>query len=167
MVPIRDETGADFDSIREVNRLAFGGGAEARLVDRLRAEGLVIASLVAEQQSRMTGHILFSALPIESSAETVRGAALAPMAVIPACQRQGVGSALVRAGLECCREREIAVVVVVGHPDYYPRFGFSPEKAACLKSPYSGSAFMALELRPSGFDRMIGTAKYPAAFAEL
>lgn len=167
MLTVREETPGDYDSIREVNRLAFGSEAEARLVDRLRADGLVIVSLVAEEDSLPIGNVLFSELPIETDSGVLRGAALAPMAVLPARQRQGVGSALVRAGLDHCRTRGIAVVVVVGHPGYYPRFGFSAEKAGRLRGPYSGNAFLALELQPGALEGVVGTVKYPPAFAEL
>jgi putative acetyltransferase len=167
MFAIRKEIPDDAAAIREVNRQAFGGEAEANLVDRLRSEGLVIVSLVAEKGGRIVGHILFSELPIETSEGVIRGAALAPMAVVPGRQRQGIGSALVEAGLKGCGEAGVAAVVVVGYPEYYPRFGFSAERAACLRSPYPGDAFMVLDLRPGARERIVGTAKYPAAFAEL
>ena len=167
MFTIRDETPDDYVAIRNVNRLAFGGDAEAKLVDLLRIDRSVIISLVAEEEGQVIGHILFTELPIETTEGMIRGAALAPMAVLPARQRQGVGSALVRAGLDWCRAARVAVVAVVGHPDYYPRFGFSAERALCLQSPYSGSAFMALELEPGIFSGVGGIAKYPRAFAEL
>ena len=95
---LREEAPADYDAIREVNRLAFGGEVEARLVDRLREDGEVIASLVAVGEERVVGHILFSELPIETECGVRRGAALAPMAVRPGRQRGGIGSALVRRG---------------------------------------------------------------------
>ena len=167
MFAIRKETPDDYILIRELNRLAFGGAAEAKLVDRLRQDGSVIVSLLAEEQNRVIGHILFSELPIDTAEGMLRGAALAPMAVLPERQRQGVGSALVRAGLDRCCEKGIVVVVVVGHPDYYPRFGFSTGSAVGLRSPYSGNAFMALDLRPGLREEIVGTVKYPAAFAEL
>ena len=167
MFSIRKETPVDTVAIREVNRLAFGGGAEARLVDRLRDEGLVICSLVAEEPGRIVGHILFSKLQIETPDGLILGAALAPMAVVPDRQRQGIGSELVRAGLDLCGQVGVAVVVVLGHPAYYPRFGFSAERARCLQSPYSGDAFMALELKPEALSGVAGTVRYPAAFSDL
>lgn len=147
-----------------MNRLAFGGDDEARLVDRLRSDGLVIASLVATEGESVVGHILFSKLPIEADGAAIRAAALAPMAVRPECQGRGIGSQLVRRGLEICRERGIELVVVLGHPDYYPRFGFSAQKAECLAAPFSGDAFMALELVPGILDGVTATVCYPAAF---
>jgi putative acetyltransferase len=121
---IRPETSADHEAIRHVNRIAFGQDAEARLVDALRDGGYVGASLVAEQDGQVVGHILFSDLPIITEAGTVPSLALAPMAVLPEFQNQGIGSALVRRGLEVCKEQGHRIVVVVGHPQFYPRFGF-------------------------------------------
>lgn len=166
---IRPEEPSDRAAIYAVNRAAFGQDDEAELVDRLREDGLVIASLVACEgaNGEITGHILFSELPIETGTRTIpggiRGAALAPMAVLPAFQRRGVGSALVRAGLEACRDLGIEAVVVLGHPDYYPRFGFSAETAKHLRAPYSGEAFMALELTPGVLQGVDGTVRYPPA----
>ncbi|MBK5293497.1 MAG: N-acetyltransferase [Acidobacteriia bacterium] len=163
-IDIRDETPADWGDISTINRLAFHGDEEAELVGRLRASGLVIASLVAIEGGRAVGHILFSDLPIEAEGGMVRAAGLAPMAVAPQLQRQGIGSALVRRGLDVCRERGISIVIVVGHPAYYPRFGFSSEAAKNLRAPFSGEAFMALELEPGALRGVRGTVRYPAAF---
>ena len=100
---IRPETSADHEAIRHVNRLAFGQDAEARLVDALRDGGYVRASLVAEKDEQVVGHILFSHLPIVTEAGIVPALALAPMAVLPECQNQGIGSTLVHRGLQACR----------------------------------------------------------------
>ena len=167
MTEIREETPADYEAIREVNRLAFQGDTEVRLVDRLRAEGLAVASLVAVEDGQVVGHIFFCELPIETESGVLQAASLAPMAVRPERQRQGIGSALVRAGLEACRRRDCSVVLVVGHPDYYPRFGFSAERARNLQAPYSGEAFMALELVPGALEGIRGTVRYPRAFEEV
>lgn len=162
---VREETPPDHAAIREVNRLAFGTSLEGRLVDRLRGEGLLIASLVAVSGSCVVGHILFSVLPIETGQGVIRAASLAPMAVLPEVQRTGIGSALVRRGLDVCRERGFPIVLVVGHPDYYPRFGFSAEKARALESAYAGEAFQALELAPGALDGVQGRVRYPEAFS--
>ena len=167
MFAIRKEYLGDLETIRKVNHLAFKRDAEARLVDRLRTDGLVITSLVAVEGHHVIGHILFSELPIETGFAVIRGAALAPMAVTPSRQRQGVGSSLVREGLEECRRLGVAVVVVLGHLNYYPRFGFSPEKARCIRSKYSGAHFMALELAPGVLDGVLGTVIYPPPFSEV
>ena len=100
---IGEETPADYDAIRDVNRLAFQRESEARLVDQLRADGDVVASLVAVKIDQVVGHIMFSKLPIETDGEVLRGAALAPMALRPELQRQGIGSALVKRGIQLCR----------------------------------------------------------------
>lgn len=160
---IREDAPADHETIAEVNRLAFGGEEEVALIDRLRADGLVIASLVAVEGDAIVGHILFSELPIESGAGTIRAAALAPLAVRPERQRQGIGSALVRAGLQACRRHGIEAVIVLGHPAYYSRFGFSAKPAEALHAPFSGPAFMALELVPGTLAHG-GTVRYPPAF---
>src|SRR5437879_1244482 len=129
---LRPETVADHEAIRRVNRLAFGQDDEARLVDALREGGYVRLSLVAERSGQLVGHILLSDLPIVTEAGTIPALALAPMAVLPEFQNQGIGSALVRRGLEACREQGHKIVVVVGHPRYYPRFGFSTQLTANL-----------------------------------
>jgi putative acetyltransferase len=162
---IRPETAADLDALRHVNRLAFGQDDEARLVDALRKGGYVRLSMVAEQAGQVVGHILFSDLPIINEAGTVPALALAPMAVLPAFQRQGMGSALVRRGLDECRQQGHQIVVVVGHPQFYPRFGFSSKMAAHLDSPYSGrESFMAVELVPGALDGVKGRVVYPSPF---
>ena len=165
VIVIREETPADYDAVREVNRRAFGQEDEARLVDALREAGVVVASLVAEEDGRIAGHILFTELAVETNAGPLRAAALAPMAVEPGRQRRGVGSALVRRGIEVCRARGYDVILVVGHRDYYPRFGFSPERARTLDSVYSCDAFMALELTPGALDGRTGSVRYPAPFS--
>jgi putative acetyltransferase len=164
---IRDEVPADRAAVRDVHRQAFGQDEEARLVDALRDGGYARVSLVAEDEDdgRVVGHVLFSALPIETSAGTVDALALAPLAVLPDRQRTGVGSALVREGLRACRDRGHRIVVVLGHQDYYPRFGFSAGRAARLRSPYSGPSFMALELVAGALEGVEGEARYPAPFS--
>lgn len=165
---IREEILSDCEAIGELNRTAFEGDAEAELIERLRDDGAVIASLVAVENDKMVGHILFSHLAIETEEGIVRAVSLAPMAVAPRVQRRGIGSALVRRGLEVCRDRGKSLVVVVGHPAFYPRFGFSTELAMNLHSPYSGSdAWMALELIPGALKDVKGTVRYPAAFDAL
>src|SRR5207244_2588108 len=104
---------ADREAIRRVNRLAFGGDEEARLVEALRDDGYVRAGFVAEKDGQIAGHILFSDLPVVTAAGTVPALALAPMAVVPEYQRQGIGTALVARGLEVCREQGHRIVIVV------------------------------------------------------
>ena len=162
------ETPDHLDGIRNVNRLAFGGEDEVKLVDRLRADGLVVASLVALRDGEVAGHILFSELPIRrSDGGVIPAASLAPMAVHPRLQRVGVGSLLVRAGLEVCRAKGKEAVLVLGHPGYYPRFGFSVELGRRVQSPYSGDSWMALELKRGALEGISGSVQYPAAFGLL
>lgn len=165
---IRLESDQDHDTVRTVNRLAFKQDAEARLVDALRASGFAPASLVAEINSQVVGHIMFSDLPIITPAGSVAALALAPMAVLPEFQRQGIGSALVRRGLEVCKEQGQPIVVVLGHPDFYPRFGFSAKLAEPLKSPYGGRpSFMAVELVPGALEGVAGKVVYSPPFNDL
>src|SRR5205823_7859291 len=117
MPAVREEIPSDCNAIRELNRLAFGGDEEAELVDRLRSAAIVLASLVAVENDEIVGHIMFSELPIEIDQNTVDAVSLAPMAVHPGRQRQGIGSALVREGLDLCRQRGNASVVAVGRPE--------------------------------------------------
>jgi putative acetyltransferase len=152
--------------VRAVNVAAFGGEAEADLVERLHDDGDALCGLVAEGEGRVVGHILFSRLPIETKDGVVPAAALAPLAVAPAWQGQGFGAALVRAGLEGCRERHVVAVVVLGDPGYYGRFGFRAEAARGLRTPWSGPNLMGLELVAGGLPEE-GVARYAAAFEEL
>jgi putative acetyltransferase len=164
LTSVRLETAGDEESIREVVTAAFGQPDEADLVDRLRYEGAVLLSAVAEGEGRVTGHILFSRMHIETADNLVAAAALAPVAVLPEFQRQSIGSRLIRYGLDVLRERGEEIIIVLGHPDYYPQFGFSVEKAATLTSPFPKDAYMALELRQGALEGIEGTVRYPSAF---
>lgn len=164
---IRSETAADHEAIRTVNRLAFEQDGEGALVDALRAGGFATLSLVAEINSEIIGHILFSKMHIVSGDEQIEALALAPMAVAPQHQRQGIGLQLVRAALEQCRKAGHRLVLVVGHPDYYPRFGFSAALAEAMESPYAGEAFMALELVPGALKDVRGEVRYAPPFEGL
>lgn len=162
---IRFEMPADRQRIQNVNRLAFGREDEARLVDALREGGYFRVSLVSESGGEVVGHILFSDLPIISGGHTSAALALAPLAVLPEHQRRGLGSQLVRRGLDICRERGHRIVVVLGEPDFYRRFGFSSELGARLDSPFPGNAsLMALELVEGSLDSASGRVRYPPPF---
>jgi len=151
--------------IRTINEAAFGGPDEADLVDKLRTDGHALISLVAELDAGLVGHILFSRMWIRSQAGALISAvALAPVAVLPEHQRRGVGGRLIRHGLELLRARGEKITLVVGHPDYYPRFGFSTQKARSLESPFPAEAFMAIELSAGALDGVQGSVVYPAAF---
>jgi putative acetyltransferase len=167
MISNRPESAADHDAIRQVNRLAFGQDDEARLVDALRDGGYIRVSLMAERDRQIVGHILFSDLPIITDSDTIPALALAPMAVLPDFQRQGIGSELVRRGLDVCRQQGHRIVIVLGHPEFYPRFGFSPGLARPLQSPFSGEAWMATELVPRALEGVAGRVEYPPPFGVL
>jgi len=164
---VRPETTADRTAVWQVNRLAFGGDAEAMLVEALHTEGFARVSLIAEAGREVVGHILFSQLAIVTTRGTVEGLSLAPLAVVPSHQRMGIGSSLVAEGLRICREAGHEIVVVLGHPRFYPRFGFSPKLAERLRSPYSCANFMALELVPRALDGVEGEVRYPPPFESL
>jgi putative acetyltransferase len=166
-VTVRAERVTDYDMIRFVNEMAFGQTDEARLVDALREQGHAVYSLVAEVADRVVGHLMFSRLQVESEAGPLRGLSLAPMAVVPEHQRMGIGSLLVERGLQHCREGGWQCIFVVGYPDYYHRFGFSAELAASFESPYSGEAFLAIELEADTLHGKRGSVAYPDAFAGL
>jgi putative acetyltransferase len=158
---IRHVRTTDQAAIREVVAAAFHKADEADLVERLRAAGDVMFELVEEEDGEIVGHILYSRLWADS---LNLYAALAPLAVRPDRQRDGVGKRLTAASLDTAREFGAHAVIVLGHPDYYPKFGFSPEAAQKVKSPYSGSpAFMAIALEPGALDHPLLVA-YPDAF---
>ncbi len=150
--------------IRAVHEAGFGRPDEANLVDRLRADGHALISLVAELEDGVAGHILFSRMWIDASAGRTSAVALAPVAVLPVHQRKGIGSLLIQRGLELLRGLDERIVIVVGHPDYYPRFGFSTARAGLLESPFPREAFMAMELREGALDGIQGSVVYPPAF---
>lgn len=166
-VVIRPETAADTAEVFEVNRRAFAREDEAQLVDALRQGGFVRLSLVAEQQGQLVGHILFSDLPIETKAGVVPALSLAPMAVVPKFQKQGIGSQLVTTGLEECRRLDHKIVAVLGHEHFYPRFGFSAELAKPLVSPFSGDVWMAAELVTGALRNVAGKVRYAPPFGIL
>lgn len=163
-IVVRWETPADQSAVREVVRAAFGRDEEADLVDALRAGGFTRLSLVAEQDGAIVGHVLFTRLPVETPGGVFETLALAPVSVLPEWQRRNVGSRLIRGGLAACRDRGHRAVIVLGHPDYYPRFGFSAAAASRLKSPFPGPHFMALELVPGALAGVEGEVRYPAPF---
>jgi putative acetyltransferase len=164
---VRPEQDADKSPIRAVHRAAFGREDEGRLVDALRDADAVIASIVAVSGDRIAGHALFSQVWIDSEHGSPAIASLAPIAVLPRHQRTGIGSALMRHGIAVCADAGYGALIVVGHPAYYPRFGFSANAVAHLESPYAGGGFMGLDLRPCFLASIRGAVRYPAAFADL
>ncbi len=150
--------------VHSIHEAAFGRPDEADLVDKLRSEGATLLSLVAELEQQIVGHILFTRMWIETSTGPVSAAALAPVAVLPAHQRLGIGEQLIRGGLELLRAQGERIVIVLGHPDYYSRFGFSSQKAHSLESPFPPEGFMALELSLGALEGVRGKVRYPASF---
>lgn len=163
---IRPEALADIGGIADVHRRAFGGSVEATLVDALRQQARPLVSLVAVHEEAVVGHILFTPVTLPSRPELPL-MSLAPLAVLPSHQRQGIGSALVRAGLEECRRLGRVACVVLGHPAFYPRFGFSPASGFGLRSEYdvADELFMAVELQAGALHGLAGTIRYHPAFA--
>ncbi len=166
MFTVRYELPRDHDAVRQIHRLAFAGPTEASLVDRLRgSEGTI--SLVAEEAGAVVGHIFFSPVQIVGARTEVRITALGPMAVTPSRQRNGIGSQLVGRGLEECRRKGYQAVVVLGHPGYYPRFGFRRGSTFGLRCQFEApdEAFMAMELTPGALSGG-GEVRYAAEFSQ-
>lgn len=165
---IRPETPDDVAAVRRINELAFGQPDEAALVDRLRATDQPQISLVAVENEQILGHIFFSPVSIEPSISGFSAMGLAPMAVLPERQNQGIGSMLVRDGLEVCRQLGVDAVVVVGHPKYYPRFGFvqASQKGLACEYPVPDDVFMVIEMKPDALTGLQGLIKYCPEFNE-
>lgn len=168
---IRPEQPNDHAAVSKINRLAFGQEDEGKLIVAIRnADGFDPGlSLVALCDGQAVGHILFSPIHIETDHGDVPAMALAPMAVLPDRQKQGIGSAMVRSGLDACRQAGHRIVIVLGHADYYPRFGFTPAGQHGLRPPFPApdEAFMALALQPGSLDGVSGIVRYPAAFDDV
>lgn len=165
---VRPETEADVDAVNRLTQTAFNGSAEVQLINTLRHYPDDCISLVAEQHGQIVGHILFSAARLDSASELPL-MALAPMAVSDVLQHQGIGSALVRAGLERCKKRGAAAVVVLGHARYYPRFGFCPASKHSIDCPWQvpEENFMLLELKAGALQGKSGRVQYHPAFDSL
>jgi len=161
---IRVEEAADRAAVYIIYEEAFGQRIEAELVQHLHDDGDLILSLIAHGDTP-SGHIAFSRLALHET-PTIKGSVLAPLAVRPALQKKGVGSALVRDGLERLKADGYDLVVVLGDPNYYARFGFTPRLASQLKTPYDGPYLQALALSEKGKEAH-GPVSYARAFAEL
>lgn len=169
-VTIREEQSGDVAAIRRVILEAFDGPAEADLVERLRANGKFRLSLVAELDGQVVGHILFTVVAIEDVNPCPRALGLAPLAVSSDFQRKGIGSALMHSSLERCREMGHDAIVVVGDPEYYPKFGFLPASRYGLHCEYElpEDEFMALELRSGALQGTKGgLVRYQPEFGEM
>jgi len=169
MIVVRTEAPQDLPAIRRINELAFGRPNEAALVDALRHAACPFLSLVAVADTRAVGHILFTPVTIDGSDAISTGLGLAPMAVLPDHQRTGVGSQLVREGLRACVRQGYAVVVVLGHPAYYPRVGFVPAAGKGLRCEYPvpDEVFMVAELVPGALQGRTGLVKYRPELAAV
>lgn len=169
MLIIRPESRSQAHAVGKIHELAFGRPAEARLVEALRqSDGfLPQLSLVATQDKELVGHILLSPIAIQGEGPATPALALAPLAVLPEYQSQGVGSQLVRCALERCEGLGHPLVVVLGHPRYYTRFGFERASLYGIRCPYpleDDSAFMVWCANPALLATAAGTVVYPAAF---
>jgi len=169
LVTIRQEILEDIDEIRRINIEAFGGTTEADIVDKLRQRQAFTLSLVAVCEGKIVGYILFSPVTVGSESISVTAIGLGPMAVLPSFQRTGIGSALVANGLKECQNLGHEIVIVLGHPEYYPRFGFVSGSIYGIKSEYDvpDEAFMVLELRPGALKGRSGIVKYQPEFNDV
>lgn len=158
---IRTEEPTDAARVRQVNERAFERAEEADIVEALCAAGAVALSLVAEEGGEIVGHVLFSPVTVRG-ADAVRAVGLGPMAVVPERQRAGIGGALIEAGLQRLRADGWSVVVVLGHPSYYPRFGFAPASRFGVRWEHDApdEAFMLLELVPGALAGRGGVVAY-------
>lgn len=173
-ITIRQETATDFEEIRNVVRLAFldmeeSDHTEHLLVDRIRRSEAYMPelALVAETADRqIVGHILLSRASVETADGPFPVLAVAPLSVLPACQRQGIGGALLREAHKRAAERGHAAALLLGHEDYYPRFGYRKASEFGIRFPFPvpDACCMAVELRPDGLKGVSGTMCYPAAF---
>jgi putative acetyltransferase len=162
---VREEQPDDIPSIREVNQRAFGQDQEANIVDALRANGAALLSLVATVEGRVVGHIMYSPLRVDD----LIGAALGPMAILPEYQRRGVGTSLVEAGNRQLSQQGLPFIVVVGHPEFYPRFGFTPASRRHISSEWSlpDEVFMILVLDEARMSGVTGVARYRDEFSTV
>jgi putative acetyltransferase len=165
---IRLEEPKDYAAVHAVNSASFETPAEANLVELLRKEVQHYISIVAEENGEVVGHILFSPVTL-SGHEELRIIGLGPVAVVPEQQRKGIGSELIKAGLESCKEQGFGAVIVLGHKGYYPRFGFTPSASFGIECEYKvpPEAFMAIELVPGYLHGARGIIHYHPAFKDV
>lgn len=166
-VHVRSELAVDAPHIRHVNTEAFGGPAEAKLVEALRQAGQIAISLVAEVKNEVVGHVLLSPVTLMPSVPGLRMLGFGPVAVLPKHQRRGIGSMLMNQAIDQARSERWHAAVVLGHPEYYTRFGFVPAKRFGLgcEFPVPDEAFMALELEPDGLKGLRGVVRYQPEFS--
>jgi putative acetyltransferase len=165
VLEIREERPEDIAAIRNVNLQAFGQDLEGKIVDALRANGGVLLSLVATLEDRVVGHILYSPITVGG----ITGAALGPMSVLPELQRHAVGSKLIEAGNRKIGHQGFPFIIVLGHPNYYPRFGFRPAFHHAIKCQWEvpEDVFMVLVLDEKQMQGVSGLAKYRDEFSSI
>lgn len=166
---IRPEQPGDEPAIHCVHAAAFETDAEAKLVDELRRARAHVVSMVAQVAEQIVGHVLFTKVTVTSDAGDWAALGLAPVAVLPEFQRQGIGTQLCRAALETCRAQGHGVAIVLGHAEYYPRFGFEPAVKRGIRWEHDvpDDAFMVLQLQPGALAGKIGVVRFHQAFAAV
>ncbi len=162
---IRTEHAGELKTVQKITRSAFPTHTESRLVDAVWRAHDVVCSLLFQKDDAALGHLMLSKMRVSGDGEEITAAALGPVSVLPDCQRQGIGSQLIRAAIEHAREKDIAMIFVLGDPGYYSRFGFAPETARPFASPYAGKDFQALVLDDAFALPRAGEAHYAPAFA--
>ncbi|MCE5213778.1 MAG: N-acetyltransferase [Methanobacterium sp.] len=171
MIKIRPEKDTDHKAIFNLTARAFGRDHEARLLELFRKDRIYERelSLVAERDGEILGHILFTRISIEPHQEKFHAVILGPLAVKPGLQKQGIGSKLIAEGIETCQAQGYHSIIVIGHPNYYPKFGFKSATDEGLKSPVPvpDEAFMVLELVPESLTGVKGEIKFPKEFFEI
>ena len=165
-VEIRVATAGESAAVRAVHVAAFPTAQEADLVERLERDGDAVLSLVAAEGEVIVGHILMSRMTADGDGRAYRAVGMAPVAILPDRQNEGIGGMLVRAAVGRMRDQSEELVFLVGEPDYYRRFGFAAATAAPFASGYSGPYFMALALNGAE-PPAAGRADYAPAFAGL
>ena len=168
MLTIRPETQEDETPIHYVNQEAFGRNQEADLVNKLRKRGVLTVSLVAVQKTAVVGHIAFSPVEITSEKSSFEALTLAPVAILPAHQNKGIGSQLVIAGLDECRRLGHEIIVLAGHPNYYPRFGFVRGSTKGIECEFRvpDEAWMIAELKQGALAGRRGKVRFQPEFRE-
>ena len=169
MIEIREERREDYQAVRDVNNQAFNQPQEGMIIEKIRESGVEILSLVAIIDNKIVGHIFFSPVRMEEQPTLKDGMGLAPMAVLPDYQQQGIGSKLIKEGIQRLKLKSVPYIIVLGHKDYYPKFGFETASKYGLKCQWDGvpdEAFMVMILDDKMKPKIHGVAKYSDEFDE-